>query len=125
LPRTRRCGSTSRPPSPARAPRRPRTASGACASRTSAAGDLTTQLRVPVLPTSAPRDSTPRRARSIPSWMRAHYLLGDGPIPRNAGLSGSGLLTIEEIERQREDVDHPHLLAREAGLRADRHRALI
>src|SRR5439155_27221907 len=35
------------------------------------------------------------------------------------------LLAIEEIERQREDIGHGHRRAREAGLRADRHRAFL
>src|SRR5207244_4483874 len=50
--------------------------------RTSAASHLTiTRLGGTVLPTSAPRDSTPSRAPSIPSWARARYLLGGAPIP--------------------------------------------
>src|SRR5438128_11417421 len=35
------------------------------------------------------------------------------------------LLAIEEIERQREDIGHGHRRARQAGLRADRHRAFL
>src|SRR5438034_10787875 len=44
------------------------------------------------------------------------------PSPRRGDRA---TLAIEEIECEREDVGHGHLLAREAGLRADRHRAFL
>src|SRR5207253_10596421 len=87
--------------------------------RTSAASHRTiARLGGTVLPTSAPCDSTPSRAPTIPSWARARYLLGGAPSPRRD-------LAIEEIECEREDIGHGHLLAREADLRADRHRAFL
>src|SRR5437867_10327579 len=46
-------------------------------------------LGVTVLPTWV-RDSTPRRAPSIPSSIRARYLLGGVPIPEMQDRAGTG-----------------------------------
>src|SRR5207249_5277884 len=74
--------------------------------RTSAASHLTiTRLGGTVLPTSAPRHSTPSHSPTIPSWARARYLLGGAPSPRRGDRA---TLAIEEIECEREDVGHGH-----------------